>query len=415
MKKIILFLFPFFLFGKVYDLKALITHAQTHNQQIVAKELSAQSKNREMQAQEGAYWPTLDIGASYAHTTPVTLVTPGRTTIGYAKVQMDIYDGGRKKSLLNAKALTYHASLLEKDAFAKSVTLTIIKHYYTVKKLQAMLFAMQEQSEELRAQIRRIRNFAKVGLATPEEIDKLQAVFDDNQYRIADSRLMLQTSVEQLRLLTGLSAKHLKNSYFKEPKKLTLRPYEETKILQANVKALDAKADAIDAGYRPQVQISDTYSRSYYDEVDSFPGFSGDSFLPDHQNKLMLSVNMRLFDHGKMKREREAVQYEKLALASQRAYALSKQKMQFKLAKSRLVSIRSKLKSAKSALRAAKSTYGVIVKKFETGLVDNIAYLDALNNVTLAQARYKETLYDYEIAKSVYYYYAGRDPKEFIK
>jgi len=415
MKKIVLLILPLFLFGKTYDLKALIEHAHVQNLQIIAKQQSAQSKSKETQAQESAYWPTLDIGASHAHTTPVTLVTPGRTTVGYAKVQMDIYDGGRKRALLNAKEFVYRASLIEKEAFVKSVTLNIIQHYYTVKKLQAMIFAMQKQSQELRAQIRRIRNFAKAGLATPEEIDKLQAVFDDNQYRIADSRLMLQTSREQLRLLTGLSAKHLKNSHIKEPKKLAFHPYEESKILQANAKVLDAKADAIDAGYRPQVQIADIYSRSHYDDVDAIPGFSGDSFLPDHQNKLILSVNMRLFDNGKMKKEQEAVQYQKLSLESQRAYAIAKQKMQFKLAKSRLGSIHTKLKSAKSALRAAKSTYRVIIKKFETGLVDNIAYLDALNKVTLSQARYKETLYDYEIAKSIYYYYAGRDPKEYIR
>ena len=89
--------------------------------------------------------------------------------------------------------------------------------------------------------------------------------------------------------------------------------------------------------------------------------------------------------------------------------------MNYDLSQKSLETIRTRLKSAKSALRAAKSTYDVLKKKFEVGLIDNIAFLDALTQKTLAQSRYKETLYDYEIGKSIYYYYAGKDPKEFIK
>ena len=77
--------------------------------------------------------------------------------------------------------------------------------------------------------------------------------------------------------------------------------------------------------------------------------------------------------------------------------------------------MKDKRKSTQSALRASKSTYDAIVRKFDAGAVDNITYLDALNKLTLAKARDKETQYDYEIAKSIYYYYAGKNPKEFIR
>ena len=87
----------------------------------------------------------------------------------------------------------------------------------------------------------------------------------------------------------------------------------------------------------------------------------------------------------------------------------------FHLSQKSLETIRTRLKSAKSALRAATSTYNALKEKFEVGLIDNIAFLDALTQKTLAQSRYKETLFDYEIGKSIYYYYAGKDPKEFIR
>jgi outer membrane protein TolC len=145
------------------------------------------------------------------------------------------------------------------------------------------------------------------------------------------------------------------------------------------------------------------------------PGLSGDGFLIDHQNKLGISVNMRIFDNGKMVKESEAVKYQKLSLLSQIEHAKREQKMNYKLARKGLETTRTKKKSSQAALKAAQSTYNVIRQKFEVGLVDNIAFLDALAQKTLAEARYKETIYDYEVKKSIYYYYAGKDPKEFIR
>jgi outer membrane protein TolC len=164
----------------------------------------------------------------------------------------------------------------------------------------------------------------------------------------------------------------------------------------------------------PQVKLSDTYNKSQFNDTVTMTDFGGDGLLLDHQNKLMISVNMRLFDNGKMAKESEAVKYQKMALQSEIDYALKEQKKNFKLSEKSLETIRNKLKSVNSALKASESTYRVIKQKFEAGLVDNIAYLDALSQRTLAQARQKETLYDYEVSKSIYYYYAGKSPKEFI-
>jgi len=207
----------------------------------------------------------------------------------------------------------------------------------------------------------------------------------------------------------------LKNDAFVEPHNIGYETLENIKALQQSASAVGENANAVDAGYMPQVGLSDTYHKSHFDDVVSLPGFSGDGFLVDHQNKLMVTVNMRLFDNGKMSKESEAIRYKKLSLLSQIAHAKKEQKMNFKLAGKTLNTTRTKLKSAKAALKAAQSTYHAIRQKFEAGIVDNIAFLDALTQQTLADARYKETIYEYEIKKSIYYYYAGQDPKEFIR
>jgi len=111
--------------------------------------------------------------------------------------------------VLQAKSYEKEASFFEKEAFAKSVTLQIVQHYYAIKKLQANLHALRERSKELKAQIVRVKRFKLTGLATQEAVDKLQAVYDNNRYTMESVKLNIETAQENLRLLSGIDATRL--------------------------------------------------------------------------------------------------------------------------------------------------------------------------------------------------------------
>ena len=414
MKILAILVLPLFVFAQSHGLKTFINSASKTNGLIKAKEINIKAKREQVEAAKSAYWPTVDVGADYSLLSPNYLVSPGQVGNAYASVSVDLYDGGRKDAIVQSKDFEHKASLFEKSAFEKSITLEIVRHYYGIQKLKANINALKERSHELKAQISRVKKFVGAGLSTQEDIDKLIAEYENNNFILENSKLGLETSEENLELISGLSAKELKRNYFKEPQRIGFETFENIKMLQATANAIGENANAIDAGYLPQVNLSDTYHKSHFDDIVSVAGM-GDGFLIDHQNKLMVSVNMRLFDNGKMSKESEAVKYQKLSLLSQIDHAKKEQRMNFRLAGESLKTNRTKLKSSKSALKAAQSTYNVIRQKFEVGLVDNITFLDALSQKTLAEARYKETVYDYEIRKSIYYYYAGKDPKEFIR
>lgn len=406
---------PLFVFSQSYGLKTFIDNASKTNGLIKAKEINTKAKKEQVEAAKSAYWPTVDIGADYSLLTPNYLVSPGQVGNVFASVSMELYDGGRKDALVRAKGFEHEASLFEKRAFEKSITLEIIRHYYGIQKLKATINALRERATELKAQIVRVKKFEGAGLSTQEDIDKLVAVYENNNFTLENTKLALETSEENLQLIAGIPAKQLKRNYFKEPKDVHFEVFETIKVLQAKANAIGENANAINTAYMPQVKVSNTYHRSHFDDMFNVPGIGGDEFLIDHQNKLMLSVNMRIFDKGKIAKESEAVKYQRLSLLSEVEHSIREQKMHFKLAGKSLKTNRTKLKSSKSALKAARSTYEVIRQKFEVGLVDNISFLDALVEKTLAYSRYKETVYDYEIRKSIYYYYAGKSPKEFIR
>lgn len=416
MKLVWVLLFPLFLFGQSFGLKNFIESAAKSNGLIQAKGISIQAKKEQIEAAKSAYWPTVDIGADYSLQNPNYIVSPGEAGNIFASIRVDLYDGGRKDAIVRSRSFEHEASLFEKAAFEKSVTLEIVRYYYGIKTWKATLRALEKRATELSAQISRVKRFKGAGLSTQEDIDKLVSVYENNNFTIENAKLSLERAEENLKLITGLSAKQLKRNYFLEPKRVEYETFETIKMLQAKANAMGENAVAVDAGYLPQVNLSDTYHKSHSDDFVTVPGgFAGDQLLVDHQNKLTLSVNMRLFDKGKMAKESEAIRYQKLALLSQIAHAKKEQRMNYKLASKSLRTSRAKLKSAKAALKAARSTYEVIRQKYEVGLSDNIAFLDALAQRTLAEARYKETVYDYEVKKSIYYYYAGKDPKVYIR
>lgn len=415
MKRIWLMVLPFYLFGQGVGLKQFIANASTTNAQLRAKEITMQSKQEQIEVAKSDYWPTVDIGGDYSLLTPAYVVSPGQVGNLYGSITMELYDGGRKDAITRSRSYEYEASMFEKDAFEKSITLDIVRHYYTIYALKATLQALQERQRELKAQINRVKKFFGAGLSTQEDVDKLISVYENNNYTIENTKLSLETSEDNLALITGLALRGMKENHFREPRGVRFEYFDAIKVMESNANAIEQSATAIGAGYMPQVNISDSYTQSHFDDFVSSGGIGGDSFLVEHQNRLSVSVSMRIFDNKKISKEKQSVQYERLALLSQIEYAKKEQKMHFKLAKKTLNTTQTKLKSAKSALKASESTYSVIRDKFEVGLVDNITFLDALATKILAQSRYKETLYDYEIKKSIYYYYAGKDPKEFIR
>lgn len=408
-------LLPLFVFAQSYGLRTFVDNASKSNGLIKAKEINIKSKQKQIDSAKSDYWPTVDVGGDYSLLSPNYLVSPGQVGNVFASVSMDLYDGGRKDAVVRSRSYEQEASLFEKAAFEKSITLEIARHYFSIQTLKATLSALEERATELNAQIKRVTKFLGAGLSTQEDVDKLVAVYEDNKYTIENTKLALETSEANLELISGLPARQLKRNYFAEPKHTQFEYFDTIQVMQSNASAIGENANAIDAGYKPQVNVSNTYHRSYYDDMVSVPGMNAGEFLVDHQNKLGVSVNMRVFDNGKMAKDSEAVRYQKLSLLSEIAQAKKEQKMNFRLAGKTLLTTKTKLKSAKSALKAAQSTYSAIRQKFEAGVVDNIAYLDALAQKILAEARYKETIYDYEIRKSIYYYYAGKDPKEFIR
>ncbi|MEA1891508.1 MAG: TolC family protein [Campylobacterota bacterium] len=407
MSRLLLLVIPFFLHAE--SLKSILEFATQNSDLVISKKYTQESKSKYVQAREGAYYPTLDLGAFYQTLQEKTPMLAGDTYSGYATLAYDIYDGGKRSALLDKSINEHKASSYDTKSIQNSISLKIVELFFNIKSLEDTLDARDEAKKSLDEQLTRMKRFVLAKVATKDDVDRLQAAYDTNIYEMESIKLEILTLKKLLELNVGKQIGILDNSKFIEFKEHELELIDSVLSIQANKDALIRGAESIESVYYPHVRVEDSYSLYGYNRTDA----QHPEGL-DNQNRLMLTLNMRVFDKGIAVKNKEALLIEAQALNTQLSYSKKEQKMQFDLSLSRIKTAFIKIKSASSALVSADSAFEIINKKYDAGIVDNVVYLDALSSQTTAKALYKKSLNDLEIAYATYYYYAGKNLKEFL-
>jgi len=392
------------------NLKELIEYAKIHNNLVHAHALTAQSKQEALQASQATQMPTVDIGAMYQRLDDRTITIPGDIYNTYAKISYDIYDGNRKSSIIEQKQNEFHATEFEAEAFKKSLALQIVQDFFGIKNIEETIKALEEKKIALEAELKRVKKFYQADLSTQDDVDKLQSAYDTNLYNIHSLRFQRLSTLKSLGLKVGKEIDELDPALFTKTTLPTIQTNDTVKSLQFKEDSLKSLAKSMESAYLPQVNISDTYNLNEYGRTDA----THPEGLPT-QNKLMLNVNLRVFDGGTNEKNKQATLINAQALNAQRQEAKASQKIGFELSLSKIKTEQLKIQSALSALHAAQSTYETIKEKYKAGVVDNVVYLDALSGQTNALSLYKKSLNDLEVAYASYYYYAGKEIEEFIK
>ncbi|MFA6190810.1 MAG: TolC family protein [Sulfurimonas sp.] len=408
MRRLLFLLAPALLFGD--DLKSLLEYAKQNNDLLVSSKLTQDAKAKDVESKKSAYFPTIDVGAFYKTIDERNLMQAGDTYSGYAKAGLDVYDGGRRSSLLEQAKDENKASEHDTNEMRKSLALDITKDFYAIKSLNASLVAKQDASKSLQEQLLRIKKYVEAKLATQDDIDRLQAAYDTNMYDIESLRLQILSTHKLLELKVGKNIDNLDDSNFKLVIQQEMEKSDGVLSLMAKESSILNSAESINSAYYPQIRVEDSYNIYGYGRTDAVH-LAG----ADNQNIAMISANMRIFDYGTLSDAKQAVAISSYALKAQVAYKTKEQKMQYELSLSRIETGEIKIKSAKSALTAATSAYVTINEKYNVGIVDYIVYLNALTAQTSAKAMYETSLNELEVAYAMYYYYSGKNLEEFIK
>jgi len=410
MKKLLFLLVPALLFSD--DLKSMLLFAEQNNNIIKSSKLSVDAKSKELTSAKSSYYPTLDTGAFYQREDKPSPFSPGTVYAAYAKVGVDIYDGGKKSYTKKQKQDEVDSASYSYKDTKKSILLDIVKDYYNLENAYAFLAAKEEALKAVKAQLTRMQEFYKAKLATSDDVDRLQSAYEKNIYDIESQKFQIVSLKKMLELKVGKNITSIEKSTFK--KSLTQRALEldSTQSLRYSKKSLNNLAETIDSYYYPNIRLEDTYTYYGYQDKPSF-GTTPISQL-NNQNKIMATLNFRLVDFGVLGEQKEAFKLQAAALNEQIKYKTKEQSMQIELAKARIKTAQLNIQSSQSALKAATSALNTITQKYNAGIVDNVVYLDALSSKTEAKTLYKQSLNNLEIAYAIYYYYNSKNLLEYL-
>lgn len=392
------------------NLKEILEIAVEKNNIIGAKKFTEASKRSDIKSVENSYYPTIDIGSGYQSVNKKNPQTPGDIYNASLKLGVDLYDGGLKESKIEKNRALLEAAKYDSKAYMKSLELSITEDFYDIKNTQSNLRALREKNHQLEAELTRIQQFYEVGSATKDEVDKLQAALQNNTYQIQTLKFQLLSLQKLLSVKVGEEIKSFDTSHMLPPAGEQKELSDEIKVMMANANSYDYVAQGLESAYNPQIRLENTYSMYEYGRTDRLHPEGLDS-----QNKFLLSFSMRLFDNGVKEEEKKSILLQKKALKQQIEQARNEQNVSLDIAKSQIKTAKSQIQSAKSSLESAASAYEMILQKYKAGVLDNIAYLDALTTRTNAKAQYEKALNDLEVAYANYYYHQNKRIKDFIQ
>jgi len=406
-KKLLLLIIPALMYGD--NLKSLLEFATSNNKIVASNILIQKAKKSEVESSQSAYYPTLDVGAFYKRDDDASPFQSGDTYSAYAKVGVDIYDGGRKSNTIKQNKAVLKSSKYSSLAYKKSLQLHITQDFYNIKSAKSTLDALQETDKQLFANLERIKKFYAVGSATNDDVERLKAAYSNNIYKISSMKYQIISLKKLLGIKVGKKIDTLDDSSIKIPQEIQKELSDSILSLQANASSLAFTADGLNAIYYPQLRMEDTYSVYDYDRENS-------NVTPlDNQNVLMLTLNMRLFDNGTVSKQKEAILIQKEALSKEIEQLKDEQNINVELSLLKIETVKAQIQSAKSSLTSSASAFETVSEKYEAGLVDYVTYLDALSIKTVAKAQYETALNDLQIAYASYYYNTNKNIKDFIK
>jgi len=405
----LLMMVPFTLFGE--NLSELVDLSK-NNKMIDASQKILDATKAEYDSVKSGYLPSLSIGANYQLTNKETSGVPDNSTTMYGKLSYTIYDGGARGDIYDTYKHSINGATESLSDHKNRIALQVINYYYTYLSLVSQKEAKIKEVEQLKAQEERLKRFLDAGTATDDEVQLITSNVESANVTLHEIELQIQTILHNLEYTVGKSVNITDGSTIKEfmTKEQGLR--SDIQALESNMKALLSTAQSKKSGYYPTLTISDTYTN--YDLNYETSNLSGNTEKYD-QNVAALNMTWNIFSFGETRNAYQASYQRYLALKSEYEYEKNKASVDLKLALRSYDIGKLKIVSANAGLKAAQSAYVAIKAKFQNGIVDNVAYLEALSNQSDAQSALKTAQYDLEIKKANIIYFNGKTLEEFIK
>lgn len=411
MRSLVTILFiPVFMYG--YTLSELVDVAH-QNRLVKSAKHSLNASEKTYESTQSSYLPSIDIGASVQNASEETMAMAQNTFRAHASLNYMLYDGGKKYDLYKRLNSNVDAKKKNLEAIKNDISLQMSRLYYQYLSLLSDKKVTLQETEQLKAELTRLNIFYTSGSVTKDEVQKIDSRVKSSNVTLQEIELNIQKTLHTLEYYTNK-----KINSVSEGSKITYKDIE-SKSIRPDIKRLKFEAES--TLHAARSIKSQNYPTIYFDNTLTYNKYSfsnsslESSFLVDTQNIASLNISWNIIDFGATSKSYEATYEEYLSQKDMLEHKKAIADVDYRLAKKSLHIAKIKIDATKATLEAASSTYELIKLRYQNGVVDNIAYLQALSEKYDASRKYKRALYDYEIKKAEVIYYSGKDIKEYLQ
>ena len=376
---------------------------------------SADARLSEMNASR---LPSLSLNANYTRLSPITpytITTPFGdfelnqnivNTYGVKlTLQQPIFTGFRLKA--NSDIAEYNLESVKEDfnRDKNDLVYNIKKAYWSLFKANEVKKVVDENVEQTKAHLKDVQNFYDQGLATKNELLKVQVQLADTKLKQIDANNAVRLAVIGLNNVIGLPlSTKIDIADTVNPNKsvnenldvLVNKAYDkrpELKSMEFKIKASESGITMAEAGWWPQIYLTGDYNYAR-PNTRIFP--TEDKFKGTWDVNVTASFN--LWNWGAT--SDQTTQAEATFEQAKDSYKTLKDNVTLEVTNNYLEMLRSKesISVANDNVKQAEENYRVTDQQFKNGLTLNSELLDAEVALLQAKTNYVQSLVDYELA-----------------
>ena len=417
MKKFYLVL-VFAVFLNASSLSEIIILAQSSSLAKISS-LNPQKANLQKESVRSSYMPSLSLDGGYQYVSSGrSVLTPKHGSEILAKIELLLYDGGKREASLSALKHIETSEILKDEDFKNRLALDVCRLYFNYIALDEIIKAKESEIEYLKNAISRLEKFHIAGLAATDELEAIRAKFHIAQVERLDFIQKRNEIKNNVNLIVDKALNPKIGSKIDEPSTDSVSNNLNIKSLEYDFKAATEEIRIAGSNSLPKIFIKDTltyYKNDFSNDFSAIKAYTSSVNINDFfkekgsKNEVTLGFTWKIFDFGAVSKDKQI----KEIAARQAALNLERKKLENELnlqnLKNEMNILKEKISSRKTALRAANSAYEAVLQKYEAGLTGYVEFLQALLVKFEAVSGLEMSKDEYEIKKAEFLYENGED------
>ena len=418
-------------------LDSAIAIGKQHSRTLKASSAKAEGASARADEANSVLFPSVKVDGSYRRLSEVPPWAVGLPGLGapivifpfipnnytlHAGVQQPIFTGFKLGSNLQAAELLAKAASLDRINDESDLVLAIIVAYWTLHQARETNRFVDENVARLESYEKDTRNLLSAGLATRNDLLKIQVQLSNARLTQIDAVNDVQVAMMNLNNLTGqplevvvetVDAPRIDSTNTTVPGQpfgiMVMQAWQfrpDLQAMQARVQASEAGVKAAKGNWWPQVFFNGNY---YYSRPNSRYIPPLDAWKPTWD--LGVSVQLDVWNWGATSAQVEQARASMLAnqfVLEQMKENVSLEVKRYDLARRRA---KDKVDVAALAISQAEENVRTIQDKYRTGLATSTDVLDASVSLLQARTSYTGALVEFEVARARLARASGEDQK----